>query len=76
MEKRFGVFTGYVVSVLFSVSVGAVISSMGFGGGVVAIVQPIQAPMANIATKAMATGVAMSQNRTSEFAPRLRTEAM
>ena len=30
-------------------------------GGVVAMVQPIQAPMASIATNAMSTGVAMSQ---------------
>ena len=56
---RFVVAYGGVV--LFSVSVGSVISSTGFGGGVVAIVQPIHPPMANISTKAMATGVAMSQ---------------
>ena len=37
------------------------ISSIGLGGGVVARVQPIQAPMASIATNAMSTGVAMSQ---------------
>jgi hypothetical protein len=47
----------YVVSVSFS----AVISSMGFGGGVVAIVKPIHAPMAIMAMNAMVTGVAMSQ---------------
>ena len=48
----------------FSASVVAefVISSMGFGGGVVAIVQPIHAPMKRIATKAMKTGTAISQN--------------
>src|SRR3989337_4299222 len=43
----------------------ASISSMGFGGGVVAIVQPIHAPMPNTATKAIRTGVATSQYRTS-----------
>ena len=37
------------------------ISSIGLGGGVVAMVQPIQAPMASIAVKAMRTGVAISQ---------------
>ena len=47
--------------VLSSVSVGSVISSIGFGAGVVAMVQPIHPPIANISTKAMATGVAMSQ---------------
>jgi hypothetical protein len=41
-----------------------VISSMGFGGGVVAIVQPIQAPMNRIATKATKTGTAITQNET------------
>jgi hypothetical protein len=30
---------------------------MGLGGGVVAMVYPIQAPMARIATDAMVTGV-------------------
>ena len=43
---------------------------MGFGGGVVAIVQPIHAPMASMATKAMSTGVAISQNCTAALAPR------
>jgi hypothetical protein len=38
---------------------------MGFGGGVVAIVQPIHAPINIIATKAMKTGTAITQNRTS-----------
>ena len=37
------------------------ISSIGLGGGVVAMVQPIQAPIARTATNAMSTGVAMSQ---------------
>jgi hypothetical protein len=48
----------------------AVISSMGFGGGVVDMVQPIHAPMARIAMKAMSTGMAISQNCTSALAPR------
>jgi hypothetical protein len=38
------------------------ISSIGFGGGVVAMVHPIQAPMARTAIKAMATGMATSQS--------------
>jgi len=49
---------------------------MGFGGGVVAIVQPIHAPMAIMPINAMVTGVAMSQNWTSAVAPRLRNELM
>jgi len=36
------------------------ISSIGLGGGVVAMVHPIQAPIARTATNAMSTGVAMS----------------
>ena len=39
-----------------------VISSMGFGGGVVAMVHPIHAPIARMATTAMKTGMAISQN--------------
>ncbi len=77
LEKKkagFG-FSGYV-AVLLSGSGSEVISSIGFGGGVVSIVQPIHAPMAKIATKATATGVAMSQNRTSAAFPMLKTEAM
>ena len=51
-----------LVAVSVSVCVDSVvISSMGFGGGVVAMVHPIHAPMARMATKATATGVAMSQ---------------
>jgi hypothetical protein len=42
-------------STFFS-SISVVISSMGFGGGVVAIVQPIHAPINNTATNAMKTG--------------------
>ena len=52
------------------------ISSIGFGGGVVAIVQPIHAPMAMMATKATATGAAMIQKRTSAAAPMFKNEAM
>ncbi len=53
----------YVFSAVSSTSV--VISSIGFGGGVVAIVQPIHAPMNIIATKATKTGSAIIQNLTS-----------
>ena len=49
----------------FLSSISVVISSIGFGGGVVAIVQPIHAPMKSIATNATNTGTAMSQNLTS-----------
>ena len=45
----------------FWVCISWVISSMGFGGGVVAMVYPIQAPMARMAMNAIATGAAMSQ---------------
>ena len=38
------------------------ISSIGLGGGVVAMVHPIQAPIARIAMKAMSTGIATSQS--------------
>ena len=41
------------------------ISSIGFGGGVVAIVQPIHAPMNIIATNATKTGSATIQNVTA-----------
>jgi hypothetical protein len=53
----------------FSSFVSAVISSMGLGAGVVAMVYPIHAPIASMAMKAMATGVAISQNRTSAAEP-------
>ena len=39
------------------------ISSISFGGGVEAIVQPIHAPMAIMAVKPMNTGMAMIQKR-------------
>jgi len=55
-----------VVSVSSLVSL--VISSIGFGGGVVAMVQPIHAPMAITAINAMNTGTAIVQNLTSVFA--------
>ena len=35
---------------------------MGFEGGVVAMVHPIQVPIARMAMKAMSTGVATSQS--------------
>jgi len=38
------------------------ISSIGFGGGVVAMVHPIQAPIPRMAMNAMSTGVATSQS--------------
>jgi hypothetical protein len=38
------------------------ISSIGSGGGVVAMVQPIQAPMPRTAIKAIATGMVTSQS--------------
>ena len=48
---------------LSSLGAGSVvISSIGFGGGVVAIVQPIHAPMNIIATKAMKTGTAITHS--------------
>jgi len=37
--------------------------SIGPGGGVEAMVQPIQAPIAKMATNAMNTGIATSQSR-------------
>ena len=50
---------------MVSCEVSFVICSIGFGGGVVAMVQPIHAPMAIIATNAANTGAAMIQNLTS-----------
>ena len=67
-QERSGAFTGSVSSTFgssFFSSISVVISSIGFGGGVVAIVQPIHAPMNKIATNATNTGTAMSQNLTS-----------
>jgi len=65
-----------LVGVGWGSSISLVISSIGFGAGVVAIVQPIHAPTANMAMNVMATGVAMSQNLTSAAAPMFRNEAM
>lgn len=49
---------------LFVSSFGSVcISSIGFGGGVVAIVHPIHAPMARTPTNATSTGIATNQRR-------------
>ena len=45
-----------------SVSISLVISSIGFGGGVVAIVQPIHPPIPIMAMKATNTGMAISAN--------------
>jgi hypothetical protein len=50
----------------FFSSISAVISSIGFGGGVVAIVHPIHAPIAIMATNVMRTGTATIQNLTSD----------
>lgn len=52
----------YLVVSFFIVYSSGWISSIGFGGGVVAMVHPIQAPIARMAMKAMSTGVAMSQS--------------
>ena len=44
------------------VSASVVISSMGLGAGVVAMVQPIHAPMASMAMNAMKTGTRTAQS--------------
>ena len=63
-----GSWAGVFSSVTFcSVSISLVISSIGFGGGVVAIVQPIHAPMPIIAIKATNTGMAISVNLRSQL---------
>ena len=71
---RFGVVFGWVCWFLlgadygylffsFSSSVSSCwISSIGLGGGVVAMVHPIHAPIARMAVKAMNTGMATSQS--------------
>ncbi len=56
----------FVYSEGFSSSISLVISSIGFGGGVVAIVHPIHAPINRTAMNAMNTGIATNQNRTSK----------
>jgi hypothetical protein len=60
----FYVIHGVVVSVFVCVCMSFVMSSIGFGGGVVAIVQPIHAPIAKMAMTPIRTGVAISQNCT------------
>src|SRR5208282_4323214 len=49
----------------FFSSISVVISSIGFGGGVVAIVQPIHAPIARIAINATETRTSTAYNLTS-----------
>ena len=44
---------------------------MGLGGGVVAMVYPINAPIPSMAMKATATGVAISRNACFEPNPSL-----
>lgn len=61
-NRRFGVY-GSLFSEGFGSSV-LVISSIGFGGGVVAMVQPIHPPMQSMAMNATRTGTAMTQNWT------------
>jgi len=48
----------------FLSSISVVISSIGFGGGVVAIVQPIHAPIARIAMNAMETRTSTASSLT------------
>ncbi len=54
---------GIAVYSLWPVSV--VISSIGLGGGVVAMVQPIHAPINRIPMNPTKTGIAMTQNCTA-----------
>lgn len=58
-----------MVFCLLSVFCWVVVSWIGFGGGVVAIVQPIHAPTERMATKATHKGPAISQNLTSTDEP-------
>ena len=55
----FHLLTGRVSSAVCS----SCVSSIDVGGGVVAMVQPIQAPMPRTVTKATSTGMATSQSR-------------
>jgi len=55
-------FSSFCSADCFS-SVSPVSSSIGFGGGVVAIVHPIHAPMARMARKPTNTGMATIQKR-------------
>ena len=78
--------TGYCLNVLsrpcqllcvcWVSSVSLMISSMGFGGEVFAIVKPIHAPIDIMPMNAMVTGVAISQKWTSAAAPMFRNWAM
>jgi hypothetical protein len=76
----------YSLDAFFVVSceVSFAVSSIGFGEGVVAMVQPIHAPMAIIATNAANTGAATIQNLTLASAafspsipshPRMKSES-
>jgi len=49
-------------SVFASISVSAVFSSIGVGGVVFIILQPIQVPTPKMAMNAIRTGMAISQN--------------
>jgi len=53
---------GVFLSAHYNVFFSGCVSSIGFGGGVVAIVHPIQAPIPRMAMKAMSTGMATSQS--------------
>lgn len=68
--------SGYIRFVSAAVSFSAGIFSIGFGGGVVAIVQPIHAPIANIAVKVMVTGMAIIQKCTWVFVSKFKNEAI
>ena len=52
------------MTVLFSVSASVVMSSIGFGGGVVAIVRPIHAPIVRIAINAIETRTSTASSLT------------
>jgi hypothetical protein len=60
-------FFPFLLSAFFPSSVSFAISSIGFGGGVVAMVHPIQTPIPNIAITARNTGTAMSQNSSGQL---------
>ena len=69
-KNKQGFFYGLAVFGWFSVSFWGVSSSMGLGAGVVAMVYPIHAPIASMAMKAIATGVAISQKCTFSAEPK------
>ena len=66
-------YFGYVCGLLscFRFTGSVVVSSIGFDGGFVAFVQPIQAPMNKIATSVIKTGTAISQSWSSAAEPLL-----